>query len=163
MAPLAFCQESRPRSLHADIDSFSVPCLKFLIKLITLHINLATADKISLSRKEQVERDDGLLKHTSKLKTLESINISQQATAQGIACLAVLPNLESLALRLSHMYVVRRPTALDIWEVQRLFQTNSFHLKHLHFEFMLGDQPAIGRHKFDSSKTSQGLQFWVPG
>ena len=77
-------------SLHADIDYFSVPCLKFLTKLITSssHISLATADKISLSGKEQVERDDGLLKHISKLKTRESI--SQWATAQGIACLAVL-------------------------------------------------------------------------
>ena len=52
------------------------------------------------------------------------------------------------------MYVVQRPTALDIWEVQRLFQTNNFHLKHLPFGFMLGDQPAIAMHKSDSSKTS---------
>lgn len=152
-------------ALHIDIDFFSVSGLVFLTNLTTLDISMAPPERGVLSIEQALERDDELLSCSSKLTALESLDVCQQATQQGIAHLAALRNLTSLVLRLPRTSEV----ALNLWEVQHLFQEHNFCLKHLHCEFRLDGRFATAslsdaktKTSVDGFKRSSGLQFWVP-
>ena len=151
-------------ALHADIDFLSVPCLVFLTNLTSLDISLAPPEKGYLNIEQALERDDEVLSWISKLSTLKTLDFSQQASKQGVARLTALPKLTSLVLRLPSTSDV----ALSVWEVQSLFQGNTFHLKHLQFEFKLDGEFATARmlgaetDKLDYHKRSHEMQFCVP-
>lgn len=147
--------------MRADIDFLSVPCLVFLTNLTKLDISLAPPEKGYLNIEPALERDDAVLSWISKLSTLKSLDFCQQASKHGVARLTALPKLTSLVLRLPSTSDV----ALSVWEVQSLFEGNTFHLKHLQYEFQVDGEFATARmlgaetDKLDHHKRSHGMQF----
>ena len=151
--------------LHADIDFFSVPSLVYLTNLTSLSLTLAPPYRGTLSSSQARTRDDEVLLHIKRLTLLASLEFWQEASQHGITHLSALPSLTSLTMKLSP----HTKNGLNLWQVQRLFQENRFHLKYLHFEFKLDGEFATassshmlrGTHSLAKVDPGNRLQFLV--
>ena len=142
------------------LDHFSVPCLEHLTNLTSLNLCLASPERGTLSVEQARQRSDDALLHLKSLSKLRSLDFTHEASVQGIVHLTALCSLTSLTLRLPS----ESEAALSVWEVQRLFQRNTFMLQHLHFEFKMDHVFAtatMSEHRATGSWLD-GLQFLVP-
>lgn len=126
------------RSLVADIDFFSLPCLRSLTNLTSLHLSVALPEKGNLSAEQAQERSDEALLHISKMTKLVNLEFVQEASMKGIARLAALPCLTRMTLRLP----CASKAGLSVWQVEALLQEHAFCLKYLHLEFKLDGHTA---------------------
>ena len=120
--------------LRANLDFFSVRCLRFLTRLVSLDMSVAPPEGGYLGTDQVRDRNDEALLQIARLPQLENLFLLQPASGFAIARLAALSKLTELQMHLprdSHIAV------LSPWEVVRLFQQATFHLQFLHFEFNL--------------------------
>lgn len=152
--------------LHANLDFFSVRCLRFLTRLVSLDMSVAPPEGGYLGTDQVRDRNDKALLQIARLPQLEILHLLQPASKFAIARLAALSKLTELHMRLprdSHTAV------LSPWEVVRLFQQDTFRLQFLHFEFNLGVESGLATmfspaspHAHRASKCTSELQFSVP-
>ena len=150
--------------LNADLDFFSVCCLRFLTNLRSLNMFLAPPENGRLTPVQACERNNEALLQIARLSKLENLKMFQPASEAAVAQLSVLAHLTSLQLRLP---CNSEPVCSSPWDIQRLFQHNTFGLQHLHYEFMLGAESGLAclssSHHQQSARYSKAeLQFSVP-
>ena len=149
--------------LRADIDFFSVRCLRFLTHLTSLDLSIEPPEHGFLDASQARERNNEALLQIARLPKLETLNFYHPASMFAIAGLTALPKLTDLQLLLQPNSQV---AVVSPWDVQRLFQENPFHLQHLHFEFKLGDWSGLATlsnvASHHASKLKSEMQFPVP-
>ena len=111
---------------------------------------MAGPERGALNRQQAQERSDEALFQISKMAKLVDLEVSQQASAEGLARPAALPCLTGLTLRL------QKPSrqGLSIWQVETFLKQHVFHLKYLLWEFKLDGQVAtamMSEHYKDTS------------
>lgn len=150
--------------LKADLDFFSVCCLRFLTNLRCLDMSLAPPEHGHLTPVQACERNNEALLQIARLSKLENLQFFQPASEAAVAQLSVLTCLTRLQLRLPYN---SEPVYSSLWDVQKLFQHNTFGLQHLHYEFMLGAERGLAclsstHHDQGASDSKAELQFSVP-